>query len=60
MIKGWRNNPQWVQHFEAKAAEKTRREIERIKARYQIEQYDIDVKMALERVKESMQKVKSS
>jgi hypothetical protein len=36
MIKGWRNNPQWVKYYEEKAAQKshrkTMRTVERVKA----------------------------
>ena len=37
MIKGWRNNPEWVVYYEKKQEAKIQRQIDTLRTQFQIE-----------------------
>lgn len=47
MIKGWKNNPQWVQHYERKKTEKIQRQIDRMRANINIDQAMMALDMSI-------------
>jgi hypothetical protein len=51
MIKGWRNNPQWVQHYERKTTEKIQRQIDRMRTNMNIDRAMMAIDVSLRRNK---------
>lgn len=51
MIRGWRLDPRWVEHYAKRDHDRIHREIERIKMEYQMEQLRADAEAAARRLR---------
>lgn len=47
MVKGWRNDPRWVELYERRSRERLQREIDRIKIEFHMRQSAEDLEMKM-------------
>ena len=50
MIKGWRNNPEWVVYYEKKQEAKIQRQIDTLRTQFQIEKLLTESKDSIKRL----------